>query len=69
MVVARVYAGPMPHEFDVQRQSPYTPEGQIEQAGHLTRGIVGRVGRDRIGQMLLAGAILFAALAVLAIVT
>ena len=64
-----VYAADMSHEFDVQRQSPYTPEGQIEQAGHLSRGIVRRVGRDRIGQVFLAGAILCAALAGLAIVT
>ena len=55
----------MSREFDVQRQSPYTPEGQIEQAGHLSRGIVRRVGRDGIGQVFLAGAILCVALAAL----
>lgn len=47
----------MSHEFDVQRRSPYTPEGQIEQAGHLARGIVRRVGRQRIGQVFLVGAL------------
>ena len=25
--------------FDVQRQSPYTPEGQIESAGRFARGL------------------------------
>ena len=59
----------MSHEFDVQRRSPYTPEGQIEQAGHLTRGIVRRVGRDRIGLLFLAGAVVCVALAVLAALT
>ena len=64
-----VYAADMSDEFDVQRRSPYTPEGQIEQAGHLSRGIVRRVGRDRIGRAFLVGAIVCAALAVLAIAT
>lgn len=59
----------MSHEFDVQRRSPYTPEGQIEQAGHLTRGVVRRVGRERIGRAFLAGAVVLAALAVFAIVS
>lgn len=59
----------MSHEFDVQRRSPLTPEGQIEQAGHLTRGVVRRVGRDRIGLVFLAGAIVLAVLAVVVAVT
>ncbi|HSJ91578.1 MAG TPA: hypothetical protein VK917_05885 [Ilumatobacter sp.] len=58
----------MSHEFDVQRRSPYTPEGQIEQAGHVSRGIVRRVGRHRIGQVFLAGALLCVALAVVVFV-
>lgn len=54
----------MSHEFDVQRRSPYTPEGQVEQAGHLSRGIVRRVGRERIGRLFLLAALGCAALAV-----
>ena len=64
-----VYAPARSHEFDVQRRSPYTPEGQIEQAGHLGRGLVRRFGRDRIGQAFLAAALLCVALTVIVIVT
>ena len=59
----------MSHEFDVQRRSPYTPEGQIEQAGHLSRGLVRRLGRGRLGQAFLAGALLCVVFAILAIVS
>lgn len=65
----RVYGADVSHEFDVQRRSPYTPEGQIEQAGHFGRGMVHRFGRERIGRIFLAGALLCVALAVIAIVS
>ena len=37
------YAGGVPDDrrFDVQRQSPFTPEGQIESVGHFARGLGG----------------------------
>lgn len=60
----------MSHEFDVQRQSPFTPEGQIEAAGHFSRGLATRYGAERlrrvIGRTALAVAAAAAVLAVLA---
>ncbi len=38
----------MSDEFDVQRRSPNTMEGQIEAAGHFTRGVPSRYGAERV---------------------
>lgn len=60
----------MSHEFDVQRRSPLTPEGQIEAAGHFTRGLTTRYGAERvrrtIGRIALGTALVAAAFALVA---
>ena len=51
-----------PDDFDVPRRSPYTPEGQIEAAGHFARGMRSRFGQDRlrrvVGRVALAAAVI-----------
>ena len=60
----------MADEFDVQRQSPYTPEGQIEAAGRFSRGLAHRYGSDRVrrivGRVVLGAAVMLAAFALIA---
>lgn len=58
----------MPEDFDLQRQSPLTPEGQIEAAGRFSRGLSHRYGADRVrkvvGSTALVAALAFVAIAV-----
>ena len=60
----RAYALVTSHEFDVQRQRPFTPEGQIQAAGRFSREASSRFGADRtrrvVGRTALAGAVLLA---------
>jgi hypothetical protein len=58
---------PADFEFDVQRQSPFTPEGQIESVGHFARGLETR-HRRLIARLFATGAIVFGVIAVVVMV-
>lgn len=54
-----------PEDFDVQQRSPYTPEGQIEAAGHFARGVGGERLRRWVGYAFFGTLALIAIAAVL----
>ncbi len=62
------YAAVVPNDedrFDVQRRSPFTPEGQIESAGRFARGLGAERLRRYIAVALIAWMIVAVVLVVL----